>query len=166
MPVAGAVPAAAAAIDEDDDPSGVLRHGRVAGQPDNAGIGLPLFLAAGWRVGAAGGARRAGLRQGRPRGGALQAGDDLVVRYLQEPGVELPDGEEPAWRVQADQLVGLRTDPCLPPRRRNGHGEHHPRRPLRPGDLAGGPHRGPGGDAVVDHHGDPAVSGSRGRRTR
>ena len=40
---------------------------------------------------------------------------------------------------------------------RDGHGEHHPRRAQRPGDLAGGPGRGPGGDAVIDHHRDPPV---------
>ena len=65
--------------------------------------------------------------------------------------------KNPARRVQADQLVGLRADPRLPPGRRDGHGEHHPRRPLRPGDLAGGPGRGPGGDAVIDHHRDPPI---------
>jgi len=30
---------------------------------------------------------------------------------------------------------------------------------MRPGDLAGGPGRGSGGNAVIDHHGHPALQG-------
>ncbi len=121
MLVAGAVPAAAAAVGEDHDPRGVLRHGQVAGQPDDAGLGLH-FLAPGRRVSDSGGARGAGVCRGARRGCALQAGDDLVIGHLGELGVGLPDGEESSRRADADQLVGIGADPFLPPGRRDGHG--------------------------------------------
>ena len=126
------------------------------GQPDDAGLGF-YFLTAAWRVSGTGGARRAGLRRRPQGGGALQTGEDLRIGDLREPGVELPDGGKASRRADADHLVGIGADPCLPPGRRDGHGEHDPRRPQRPGDLAGGPGRGPGGDAVIDHHGHPPV---------
>ena len=58
--------------------------------------------------------------------------------------------------MHADQFVGGARDPRLPPLWRDRHGEHHPGGAVRPRDLAGGPGCGPGGDAVVDHHGGPA----------
>ncbi len=120
---------------------GVLRHG----QADNAGAGLD-FLAPGRRVSRARGARGAGLCRGLRRGRAIQAGHHVLIGHLGELGVELPDSKESPWRVHAGQPAGIRAGPCPPPRRRDGHGEHHPRRPLRPDDLAGGPGHGPGGD--------------------
>jgi hypothetical protein len=140
-----AASSAGAAVGEDHDPPGVLRHGQVAGQADNAGAGLD-FLAPGRRVSRARGGRGAGLCRGLRRGRALQAGHHVLIGHLGKLGVELPDSEESSRLGHAGQPAGIRADPCLPPGRRDGHGEHHPRRPLRPGDLAGGPGRGPGGD--------------------
>jgi hypothetical protein len=87
----------------------------------------------------------------------MQAGDHFVVGCLREIGVELPDSQERCRGLQAEQLVGADPDPGLPLRRRDGHGEYHPGRSLRAGDLAGGLGGRPGGDAVIDHHRNPAV---------
>ena len=145
------MPAAAAAVGEHHDPGRLLRHRQVPGQADHPGAGLHL-LARGRRVSSG---RRAGLRWGGRGGRALQAGDDLVVAYLGEVAVELADGLKP-WRdVHADQLVGHAAEPGLPLWRCDRHGEHHPGRPVRPGDLASRPGGGPGGDTVIDHHRDP-----------
>jgi hypothetical protein len=140
-------------VGEDHDPGSVLRHCQVAGQLDCARVGLHV-LVAGPRVS---GTRGAGVRRGLPRGGALQAGEDLLVGHLGEPGVELPDGGKSPGRSDADQLIGVGADPFLPPGRRDGHGQHDPRRPVRPDDLAGGPGRRPGSDAVIDHHRHPPI---------
>jgi hypothetical protein len=134
-------------------PPGVIRHSQVAVQLDGARVGLH-DLAAGRP---ASGTRDTGVRRGLPQGGTLQAGEDLLVGHLGELGVELPDGEESPGRADADQLVGVGADPGPPPGRRDGHGQHDPGRPLRPGDLAGGPGRGPGRDAVIDHHRHPPI---------
>ena len=125
----------------------------MTGEAGRPGADLNLFIA-GRRVTRG---RGAGVRHGAGRGGALQAGDHFVVGCLGEVSVELPDGEKRRRGLQADELVGDGPDPGLPPGRRDRDGEHHPGRPLHPGDLAGGPGRRPGGDAVVDHHRDPAV---------
>jgi hypothetical protein len=134
-------------------PPGLIRHSQVAVQLDGARVGLH-DLAAGRP---ASGTRDTGVRRGLPQGGTLQAGEDLLVGHLGELGVELPDGEESPGRADADQLVGVGADPGPPPGRRDGHGQHDPGRPLRPGDLAGGPGRGPGRDAVIDHHRHPPI---------
>jgi hypothetical protein len=131
--------------------------GQVVGQPDLPRGGLhlaaPGVLARDIRISGGG---RSGRRPGSWCCRALQAGDDLIVGGLGEIGVELADGEEVPRGVHADQFVGGARDPRLPPLRRDRHGEHHPGGAVRPRDLAGGPGRGPGGDAVVDHHGGPA----------
>jgi hypothetical protein len=143
-------------VGEDHDPPGFLRHGQVAGQAYRADAGLD-FLTPARRVSGARGGRGAGSCRGLRRGCALEAGDDLLIGHLGEPGVELADGEESCWRGDGDHLVGIGAGPFLPAGRRDGHGEDHPRHPERPGDLGGGPGGGPGGDAVVDHHRDPPV---------
>jgi len=112
-----------------------------------AGTLAPSRLIAAWEI-----CGRVGRSPGRGPPG-FQAAEDLLVGDLREPRVELPDGGKFRRRVYADHLVGSRADLCLPPRRRDGHGEHNPRRFVRPGDLAGGPGGGPGSDAVIDHHG-------------
>jgi len=90
----------------------------------------------------------------------------LLVGRLGEIGVELADGHEIPRSLHADQFVGGARDARFPPPRRDRHRQHHPGGAVRPRDLAGGPDRGPGGDAVVNHHGDPPASRSRGRRAR
>ncbi len=47
MPVAGAVPAAAAAVGEDHDLRGVLRRGQVAGATVYAEVSLPIMTITG-----------------------------------------------------------------------------------------------------------------------
>jgi hypothetical protein len=61
--------------------------------------------------------------------------------------------------VCAHQLVGGIGDPALPSWRRDRHGQHDLGRALRPGDLAGCPGGGAGGDPVI--HDDRDTPGQR-----
>ena len=51
-------------------------------------------------------------------------------------GITGTDAEKALGCADADYLVGVGADPGLPPRWCDGHGEHDPRRPQRPGGAA------------------------------
>ena len=136
VPVARAVPAAAAAVREQHDPRRVRRHGQVSARPD---------LADG--------------RDHLPGPARLlqQAGVDLLVGRLGKVLVELADRREVLRDVRGDQLVRGPREPVHPARRRDGHGENHPDGAVRPGDLAGRPGGGACRDAVIDDDRDATV---------
>ena len=158
--VAGAVPAAAAAVGEHDDPVSPLRHGQVAAEP--APSPAPTATSSS-REPRSRLARSSGTAAaGRARPSRAQAGDHLVVGGLGEVGVELADAEERFWGVDADELVGgagqIR---AVQSRGATGHRQHDPGGACGAGHLAGGPGGRSGGDAVVDDHDHPAGRAGR-----
>ena len=134
--VARAAPAAAAAVREQHDAGHAWRHGQAASQGDRAGGHQHLMAGAAVR--------------GRP-----EQPDHLGVGGLREVLVPLADGVERLRRLQADHPVRHLAQRGHGAARRDRDGQNDPGRAMRPGDLAGGPGRGPGGDAVVHHDRGP-----------
>jgi hypothetical protein len=128
---------------EQDEPTWTFRDGQAPGQPYRPGLHIDLLIPRQDRA-------HAGGLPGQS-GGLAKAVDDLLVGGLGEVGVPLPDRHERRRRLQADQLIGIASQPLGPVRRGHRDREHHTRRSMGACDLAGRPCRGPGGDPVIDH---------------
>ena len=89
--------------------------------------------------------------------GCLETIHDLLVGRRRKVCVELADGVERPRSVDADELVGIVTEPIRPIEWRDRDGQHDARRTVGTGDLTGSPRGRARGDSVVDHDRGPAV---------
>jgi hypothetical protein len=83
---------------------------------------------------------------------AFEEVDDGLVLDLGEVVVPLADRSQPRRLPDTHDLVGVAGQRCYRVRRRDGYRQHDPGGPVGPCDLAGGPRRRAGRDAIVDDH--------------
>ena len=147
--VAGAVPAAAAAVREDHDARGVGRHREMPAEHGTADVDAHLLVT--------------GSRTMRGGTGPVQTCGDLTVGGLREVAIELADAGEVGRCVQGDELVGLAGKSQRPIGRSDRNRQHHTRGSLRSRHLTRRSGRRAGRHTVVDDHHGAAVEPNCGR---